>query len=638
MKITRYILLILMLAAATARAQQLTHEVDSLIETVSQLPDSLKAARYNKISYRTRYQWPLIALQNSQQAIKWAAATQDHTELSKAYSFAGLVERNIENYTEALRYFNHSLEVCRKYNDSLQLAHSYNNIGNLYIQQEEYDKAKEYLDIALDMGKEIDSREVRAYVYYNYGTLYTKTKRYNEAVEALQLCAEERKADGFSKNSRMSVQNVLADIYMETNEPDSAKKYLYNLTRVYVDTMYTWLSDYWRKLSIIYQKEGNLDSAFHCAIKALETGEQTHENSYVMSANKEIDRVMMAQHRYQMAAQNLYEQVAKQDSIYAQEVASHKKYLEFSSDYLSRQSELDRMGAESRFHIILIIVISLIMAAGVVVAVLMLRNYIRIRGLNAELAEQKKEIDDNILIAQKIQEQMLPDINTWGTSFGEKFLIFRPRDGVSGDFFWKYEDDRHEILAVTDCTGHGVPGASMSMIGAASLQDIVSHHERDAAQILEKLRTRIKTLLHQNYMEKRIQDGMDMGIAIIDKQTMQLQYSGAYNPLYYIRDHQLCQLKPVKNPVGIYLSEKPFANETLQLQKGDCLYMMSDGYTSQFGGSENKKISKRDLTDMLLNNCDKPMESQKAILEDYLDKWRGHELQVDDVTVAGFRV
>ncbi len=640
MRITRYILLalVLMLAANTAGAQQLTREVDSLISTASMLPDSLKAARYNKISYRSRYQWPLIALQNSQQAIKWATETNNYVELSKAYSFAGLVERNIENYNEALRYYDLSLKTCERCNDSLQLAHTYNNIGNLYIFLGEYDKAAQNLDTALKLGQKINSMDVIGYVWANYGTLYTKLERYNEAVSALWKCAEARKGDGFSKNSKMQVQYSLVDIYMETNELDSAKKYLYNFHRVYVDTMYTWLSDSWRKLAIVYEREGNTDSAFYCGIKALETAEQTHDYSFVMSANHVLNNVIMNRKLYNMAANSLYEQVSMQDQIYAEDVAKHKKYLEFSSEYLAKQSEIDKMSAQSRYNTILITVICLLLAAGLIMAAWMLKNYMRIRSLNAELTEQKNEIDNNILIAQNIQKSILPDMDSWGNCFDDKFLLFKPRDGVSGDFYWKYEDSQYEILAVADCTGHGVPGASMSMIGAAALQDIVSHHERDAAQILEKLRSRIKTLLHQNYKEQKIQDGIEMGIVVIDKQTMIMEYAGAYNPLTYIRNGKLFVMKAVKCPVGIYISEKPFTSEKLQLQKGDCIYMMSDGYTSQFGGSDNKKISKNDMMDLLLKNHHKPMDEQKACLDNYFENWRGDGLQIDDVLVAGFRV
>lgn len=628
----------MLIVSVDTRAQELTHELDSLIATAGNLPDSLKPERYNKISYRSRFQWPLIAIQNSLQAINWSIKTGNDSELSKAYSFAGLVERNIENYNEALRYYNLSLEVCLRSGNKAQTAHTYNNIGNLYTILGDADKARAYLDTALALGEKLETLDVVAYVCSNFGVLYTQLGMFDKAEMYLRKCAEARKGPGFSKNSRMQVEYSLADLYMKTGQLDSAKKYLYHFHEVYVDTMNTWLSDSWRNLSKVYQTEKQYDSALYCAGKARETGFLTNENSYVLSANKEINNVLMSMKKYYAVAKNLFTQSHMQDSIYELDVLNHKKYIAYSTEYLAQQSEIERKNAESRFNTILLIVAGIMLAIGMVMVSIMFKNFRHIRRLNAEMADQKREIDDSIRYACKIQQAILPDVETFGTSFSDKFLLFMPRDGVSGDFYWKFEDDKHEIIAVADCTGHGVPGASMSMIGTAALQDIVSNNERSASMILEKLRERIKTLLHQEFNRKKVSDGMDIALVVIDKKTLELEYAGAYNPLIYVRDSQVNTIKAIKNPIGIYITERPFKSEKLQLQPGDCLYMMSDGYTSQFGGPSDRKISMNDLKAMLLDINAKPMMEQKDYLAEYICKWRGSTSQVDDITIAGFRV
>ena len=214
----------------------------------------------------------------------------------------------------------------------------------------------------------------------------------------------------------------------------------------------------------------------------------------------------------------------------------------------------------------------------------------------------------------------------------------QPRDVVSGDFYWCYETIDYEIVVVADCTGHGVPGAFMSMLGASALYDIAVRGEFEAGKILENLRAKIKMLLKQKKIENTQKDGMDMALMVINRKTMELDYSGAYIPLNYIRDNELHSLKPNKNPIGIYLHEQPFESTKIQLQKGDCIYLSSDGYCSQFSEKDNAKLRQGIYKKLLLDNHQLPMTEQGEILEKFFDEWKGSKKQVDDILVAGFRV
>ena len=256
-----------------------------------------------------------------------------------------------------------------------------------------------------------------------------------------------------------------------------------------------------------------------------------------------------------------------------------------------------------------------------------------------EIAEQKKEIMDSIYYARRIQKAVLPDDHMVNKNMPEHFVLYLPRDIVSGDFYWIAEKEDNTIFAAADCTGHGVPGAFMSMLGMSYLKEIVNKSKRlSSARILDRLRDHVKATLSQSTKGGQ-QDGMDIALCILKKNRKSLQYSGAFHPLYLIRDGNLSEYKPDLMPIGIYIrKEKPFKSHNIRTAKGDCFYIFSDGYADQFGGENRKKFLARSFKKLLLSIHDKPMPEQREILFETLKQWMdGHE-QVDDILVIGFRI
>jgi serine phosphatase RsbU (regulator of sigma subunit)/ligand-binding sensor domain-containing protein len=268
---------------------------------------------------------------------------------------------------------------------------------------------------------------------------------------------------------------------------------------------------------------------------------------------------------------------------------------------------------------------------------------------------QKKEILDSISYAQKIQQAVLPSQQYVDDMLLEHFILYRPRDIVSGDFYWMKKINNYIAVVAADCTGHGVPGAFMSMLGSSFLNEIVTRRSLDnAAQILNRLRSKVKKSLHQEGKEGEQKDGMDIALIIIDSETLELQYSGAYNPLYIIRQNkhidiqddsidletrfEFIQLKADRQPIGIHLNEKDFTNHVFQLQNGDNLYSFSDGYVDQFGGETGEKFKHKRFKDLLLSVQGKPMSEQKTILEHAFVRWKRDLAQIDDVLVMGIKI
>lgn len=268
----------------------------------------------------------------------------------------------------------------------------------------------------------------------------------------------------------------------------------------------------------------------------------------------------------------------------------------------------------------------------------------RIDGLKREIERKHKEVTDSIKYAQRIQSALLPSIDVLKELLYEHFIFWRPRDIVSGDFYWIKKIQNKVIIVVADCTGHGVPGAFVSMLGISFLNEIISSKRAaegfTAASIIEDLRTKVKISLSQKGDEKEQKDGMDMALCVIDTGDLTMEYAGANNPLYLIRKGELQITKATKNPVGIYVREKPFENHVFQLERNDHLYLFSDGYVDQFGGGVKGQKFKSSRFKKLINEIyHKSMTEQYEIIERTFYEWKGERYpQLDDVLVMGIKI
>lgn len=258
------------------------------------------------------------------------------------------------------------------------------------------------------------------------------------------------------------------------------------------------------------------------------------------------------------------------------------------------------------------------------------------------IEEKNREITGSIEYARRIQTALLPGENTFQQSFSDHFIIFRPRSIVSGDFYWIHSNEKRIYLTAADCTGHGVPGAFMSMLGISSLNEIVSNHKgnpENAAEILNRLRETVKNSLHQTGKKDLTKDGMDMAFCVVDLENNKMDFAGAFNPLYIFRNGVFEQYSGDRNPVGIYHTEKAsFTNHRVDIKPGDTFYLFSDGYIDQLGGPNHKKFKSKNFINLLKDIHHMPMSSQKEILEKEFDQWKGDNFQVDDVIVLGIRI
>jgi serine phosphatase RsbU (regulator of sigma subunit) len=255
------------------------------------------------------------------------------------------------------------------------------------------------------------------------------------------------------------------------------------------------------------------------------------------------------------------------------------------------------------------------------------------------IENKNKDITDSIRYAEGIQKSILPTAQQVTGLLPDSFVWYRPKDIVSGDFYWVVENNGKVYFAACDCTGHGVPGALMSMVGTSLLNEaLATEGIQHPAEIFEVVRQGYKQSLKQEGHAGEQRDGMDAVLCAWDKNS-KLEFALAYNSLIYIRNEELIEIKPDKQPVGFHeMGEKPFTFHEIKVEKGDCIYLFSDGMQDQFGGPKGKKFKIRQLKQLLLDNHQKSMASQKETLQKAFASWKGSLEQVDDILMIGLRV
>ncbi len=260
-----------------------------------------------------------------------------------------------------------------------------------------------------------------------------------------------------------------------------------------------------------------------------------------------------------------------------------------------------------------------------------------IKSSKAKIEEAHKHITDNINYAKTIQQALLPTKDVIASSFNDYFVLFNPKDQVSGDFYYLKKFNDFVIFSTADCTGHGVSGGFLTMLAITNLNDIVSKRNiKNPGKALNLLRDKIKKTYQTFGSENK--NGLDIALCALNTKTNLLHYAGAYNPLWIIRNNELIEYRATRNPIGFYLKEVDFEYHEIQLQKDDNLYIFSDGYADQFGGEEDKKFTAKRFKQLLLSNSNLPMNEQKNILEETFNKWKGNVEQTDDVVVMGIKI
>lgn len=582
-------------------------------------------------------------------ALKVREEAGDSVNIAKSYNNVGLVYYELNNFKECLSYHTRSAAIKEKLHDEYGLSLSYGNIGNLYFRfvNNAGDTALEKSLYYQQKSLEIQERLCKADPD-NMNFLSSKSASYNNMGNIfLEKSLREHREENLLK--ALKFHSLALDIQEVLNDTRGLSHSYINIASVKgkMGNYKGAVSDFELAISIC-KKAGNREG-----LKAAYEGisniyEQTNDFEkslrYYKLYNAVKDSILNIANSEQIS-----EMSAKFDSDKrAKEIELLHKNQSLKETELKRQTLL-----RNSFIVGFILVIALI---------IMLYNRYRLKTQserkleeqNKLIAHKNKETTDSIKYAKRIQEAILPADEYVQKSLPDSFIFYKPKDIVSGDFYWVNEVDDKVYFAAVDCTGHGVPGAFISIVGFNLLKHAIHQHSKlSPAEIIDQVNKDMSETLRQSRKDSMVKDGMDISLCCLNKKTLQLQYAGANSPMYLLKksnsvkssfDYELKEIKADKQPVGLFLEEeaKLFTNHNFDLAKGDMIYLFTDGFSDQFGGPDGdkggKKFKYKQFEDLILSISDKPMKDQRKIFNDIFENWRGSNEQVDDILVMGVRI
>lgn len=602
------------------------------------------------------------ALDHWKQQLEILKNTGDKEDLATLYNNIGVIYKNWGKYEKAIENYQNTLKIQEKRQDTLGMARSVSNIGNVYFYFEvDIEKALDYYKRGYKLFKSIHDTTNMANLLNSIGIVYQKQKKYTKALEHFKLALEHAKKINNKSTIAKSETNIGA-IYIENNQYSLAKKYIFNalqafkesgdkkeiaLSQMQIGQIYLETGEYQKALDF-YQKALKLLTEMDLPKELLDTYKQLSEvYAKIGNNSKALNYYKSYSELKDSTLKDKYlETIEEQRTKYQTEKKEERiRYLNEKNKRQEAENKRQRVLIYSAMGgLMLILIFSLLLFKQYndkrKANILLEEQNVEISQQRDQIFRQKQEITDSIQYASRIQKAIIPPEDILDDSLPDHFIYFRPRDIVSGDFYWLNKKENKTYFTAADCTGHGVPGAFMSMLGIAFMNEIVNKFKNiKANEILNELKKYVVESLHQTGKSGETQDGMDMALCILDHQTNTLQFSGAYNPLILIRNGELIEYKADKMPIGIYHEKNDFfTNHEIKAQKGDCLYVFSDGYVDQFGGEKGKKFFKKRFKEMLLNIHSKPMKEQYQILDQTMKDWRGDYSQIDDILVIGVRV
>lgn len=570
-----------------------------------------------------------------QKILKIAEKIGDKNAMAITYNNIGSIHSDQKSNLLAIEYFKKSLKIHEELGDVRRMSSTYNNLANVYLHEKNYQIANDYYRKSLKIALELDDKRGIAMAYNNIGLVYKDDGKYQKAIDNFKKASDlyEEMED---LGGTAMVLGSLASLYIRLADSTANKTY-YNLAIECAERslkitkeikLLPMENNMYGKLKTSWEGLGNYKNAYKYSELYIDTRDSLF-NEEKTKAIQEMEARYQTEKK-QLEIDKLEKEKQLQTEIIARKVAENKKQRILILSFIT--------------GLLIIVVFSIFIYR---LFLQKKKANILITNQNKIVEQQKKHITDSISYARRIQQAILPSPDLVEDVLGDHFILFQPKDIVSGDFYWATEINGWKIFTVTDCTGHGVPGAFMSMLGLSFLNEIVRKKEvTQPNQILNELRSLIIESLHQKGASGEQQEGMDMAICAIDSATKACHFAGAYNPLYIIRQGNLIEIKGDKMPVAISGKMKEFQNQKIQLETNDCLYLFSDGYIDQFGGEKGRKFMAKSFKTVLIENCHLPMKEQKTILTNTLNEWMNHIdkktnnpfQQIDDITVVGLMI
>ncbi len=578
------------------------------------------------------------ALDNFLKALNIAEKANNKVRMGDLYDVMGnFYRKRMKNYAKALEYTKKGLEIRRSIGNNSYVAISLSNIGNIYFDMDSNKMALQYFTEGLQVLKTLESsdtskiskqikaarKSTEADLENNIGSVYASLKEYDKAIEYYNEC-------------------LIAYQYLQSDEG--------------VATSYINMGN-------MYNIKGDVEEGTKYLEQSLDISRKINAKDLIASAYGFLAEGYSKQGNYQKAFEYQLALSNIKDSIFSEESAKqvNDMQVKYDTEKKEKENQILALTVNKQRIITYSVLAGLLLVIGL--AFFIYRGYrdkhaanLALEEKNKIIEEKNKDITDSINYAKRIQSAILTTGEYLKEMLGEYFVMYKPRDVVSGDFYWCYAYGDKVIFTVADCTGHGVPGALMSMIGNSLLNEVVVENKvADAAKILTALRASLLKTLQLKGQQTITYDGMDIVLCVWDKTTKELQFAGANNPHYLVRakgspalqedkkiklhEGNVYEIMPDKQPIG-YMEERmdnPFSSYTIKLAHGDNIYLTSDGYADQFGGTADKKFTKKKFREMLATLGNEQLHDQKARLEQAFSQWQGNNSQTDDICIVGVK-
>jgi serine phosphatase RsbU (regulator of sigma subunit)/tetratricopeptide (TPR) repeat protein len=627
--------------------------------------------------YTSLSNYPL-AINYFQQALHIADSINHTLLISGCINNIGIVHRHLKNYKQAQEYFEKGMKLNEESGNKSGVLSNLINLGNIQYNLQNYSEAIPYYEKGLDIANELDNPRDRAMCLDNLGIMYYSLKDYQLAIDYYEQTLAIRR----EINDVIGISSTLINLAAFNNQIGNYKKateLLYESLAISksIGAMLK-MRDGYKNMADTYSKMEQFDSAYHYHVKYnvikdsifnLQRSEQIEDLERKYQLEKKEQQIQRQQDSIekvnkQKIIAELKEKEALADKIIAENIAEEATE---QTEIEKEKSKAERIEKESEKKQKWFLASGFLLLLGVVFFVF--RTYqekkkanSQLSEKNAELTQQKEEIlsqsellteindelqnknrqiTDSIHYAKLIQQAILPDIEKFKSKTGlEAFVFYQPRDIVSGDFYWFANHKNHIFIATADCTGHGVPGAFLSMIGTTLLSETIIQNEiTDPAEILTKVNKSLVELIGRKNESEIYDDGMDISIACINKNSQELKISMANQFAFLVEQDNVNLIEGDIYALGSLFSRQniTFTNHIFNLNKGSRLYLLSDGFIDQFGGDESKKYNRKSFEILLQDLSQKPFQNHSNIIKGTFLNWKGDNKQIDDVLVLGIQ-
>jgi len=578
-------------------------------------------------------------------------ALHNEIRVAQCLNATGAVLVGQGKYQEGLIKYIESLKLKEKLNDKDGIASSYLNIGQVYAYQEQYTKCLEYYYKALKLSQEIGDKLSTSYALHNIGATYDVMGIQDSALVYYKNALKIKKELGDEHAIAYTLQNI-GELYTNNDQLGQARTYLEESLRYFEKLgMKLNISGVLNSLAQVYRKSGDYERAIDMGNQALEIAEGLDSKDRLKLIYEGLAYIHADHGTFEEAYRYHRLYSATKDSLLNEENSKILNELEEQYQDEKKQLLIENLENEKQLQSTQLIGALNALGLALVLGFIAFRGYRNKKKANKIISQQKeevehqkeivdeknKEITDSIAYAKRIQNAILPPASFINQCLHQSFILFKPNDIISGHFYWVEQVDDRVYFAAVDCTGHGVPGAMVSVVGHNGLNRCVNEFSHtQPGKILDQLTQLVEGTFEKSAQE--VKDGMDIALCCLSADRKTLEYSGANNPLYIISNGELTETKPDKQPIGAYDHRKSFSNHIIELKKDDTVYLFTDGFADQFGGDKGKKFKYKPFKQLLLSVHEKPMTEQQEILSNTIDEWRGDLEQIDDICVFGAKI